>query len=398
MKRILFITTSNLTTNPRLLKELRVLSLENECIFIGFRLGNWSDQYEQQQLSAEHNVKTIYLSATRSPFIPWLFSTVAQYLSVLLVRIFKKSVLINAMASNKRSLLLWNYVKANVRDVDLIIAHNIGTLLPAFKLGKRLGIPFHFDVEDFYPGEGVIREAFQPEDNCEAFLMKKLLPFAHRVTFASQPIMDETRKLCPHIERPLLINNSFEKSEFVTPTEVNGKKIQLVWYSQNINHSRGLEPFIEVLKAFAEDYHLTLIGQLHQPFAGNWIEPNKHFIDVVPPQLQMDLHRSLGKYDIGLALEPGKDLNNELALSNKIWAYLQAGLYIIATDTEGQKAFIRQYEDHGMLTSIEQGDLKSCLEKIVEDREMIRKGKLRRFQLVSDAASWEAEALKLSID
>ena len=374
------------------------MSLENECIFIGFRLGNWSDQYEQQQLSVEHNVKTIYLSATRSPFIPWLFSTVAQYLSVLLVRIFRRSVLINAMASNKRSLLLWSFVKANIRDVDLIIAHNIGTLYPAYKLSQHLNKPFHFDVEDFYPGEGVLRGQFNPGNNQEAFLMKNLLPFALRVTFASQPIMDETLRLSDDIRRPLLINNCFSKIEFDAPSEVTPEKIQLVWYSQNINHSRGLEPFIEVLKSFSDDFQLTLIGQLHQPFADNWIEPNKHFIKVIPPQLQVDLHRSLGKYDIGLALEPGKDFNNELALSNKIWAYLQAGLYIIATDTEGQRILINQYTGHGILTSIDPNELKKCLQKVIDEKELIRQGKLRRFNSVTDVASWEVESLKLAVD
>ena len=398
MKRILFITTSNLTTNPRLLKELRTLSLQNDCIFVGFSLGNWSDQYEAHQLTADHRVKSIYLSATRSPFLPWFWSTLTQYLSLFLVKIFKRSIRLNSLASNKRSLLLWNFINKNIHDIDLIIAHNIGTLYPAYKLAQRLKVPFHFDVEDFYPGEGILRKNFSSGDNQEAFLMKKLLPFATKSTFASQPIMDETLRLCDNIKRPLVVNNCFSKTEFVVPEESVSGKIRLVWYSQNINHSRGLEPFIEVLKTFSNDFQLTLIGQLHQPFAESWIEPNKHFIEVIPPQLQVDLHRSLGKYDIGLALEPGKDFNNELALSNKIWAYLQAGLYIIATDTDGQRGFIHQYRDHGVLTSIDQGELKSCLQKIVEEKEMIRKGKRKRFQMVTDAASWETEALKLSID
>jgi hypothetical protein len=45
--------------------------------------------------------------------------------------------------------------------------------------------------------------------------------------------------------------------------------------------------------------------------------------------------------DIGLALESKTaDFNRDICLTNKILAYAQAGLYIFATDTFGQRDFL----------------------------------------------------------
>src|SRR5205823_4048733 len=44
-------------------------------------------------------------------------------------------------------------------------------------------------------------------------------------------------------------------------------------------------------------------------------------------------------YDVGLAVEPGFSVNNRLALSNKAFTYVLAGLAVILTDTPGQREF-----------------------------------------------------------
>lgn len=42
-------------------------------------------------------------------------------------------------------------------------------------------------------------------------------------------------------------------------------------------------------------------------------------------------------FDVGLSVEPGFSRNNELALSNKSFAYLVAGLAVAFTNTPGQR-------------------------------------------------------------
>jgi hypothetical protein len=53
------------------------------------------------------------------------------------------------------------------------------------------------------------------------------------------------------------------------------------------------------------------------------------------------------QFDIGLALEPGSTTNNRLAISNKIFTYLMAGLPVVVSLTPGQAWLLNQAEAAG---------------------------------------------------
>jgi hypothetical protein len=108
------------------------------------------------------------------------------------------------------------------------------------------------------------------------------------------------------------------------------------------------------------------------------------------------LHASLSEYDIGLALElSSRDLNKDIALSNKMHAYYQAGLYILATDTAAQKDFIDSHPASGKTFSqISPESFLSVMEDILKNITKIRSGSLSRYQSAAKQ-SWETESGKL---
>ncbi|GMV78113.1 MAG: hypothetical protein AMXMBFR79_12460 [Chitinophagaceae bacterium] len=79
-KRILFISSTNLTTNPRIVKELKLaVSLGYSVRFLGFSLNNWSAKIEEQhKKELQETVALHYISAERRPFIPWFLSSVVE--------------------------------------------------------------------------------------------------------------------------------------------------------------------------------------------------------------------------------------------------------------------------------------------------------------------------------
>ena len=107
--------------------------------------------------------------------------------------------------------------------------------------------------------------------------------------------------------------------------------MKFVWFSQQIDKGRGLELILPVLDQFRDQIELHLIGNPKKQFEEEFLEERK-FIFLHNTMPQSELHIILSEYDVGLALEPGKDLNNKLAISNKIFAYAQAGLHVLATD------------------------------------------------------------------
>jgi hypothetical protein len=119
--------------------------------------------------------------------------------------------------------------------------------------------------------------------------------------------------------------------------------MRLIWFSQNISTGRGLEFILDSWPALSSFCELTLIGRQHESIKERLasIEPSITILDAMD---QKKLHATLSQFDIGLALElSAADLNKQLALSNKLIAYAQAGLFVLATDTPAQVDFIKQY-------------------------------------------------------
>jgi glycosyltransferase involved in cell wall biosynthesis len=277
-------------------------------------------------------------------------------------------------------------------------------------MGKKWHIPFIFDVEDYHPGE-FIRFDTANEKYRREFLMKKLLPEAAAITSASPLIGKYTLDLIGGHPNHQVILNSFPQGEFIEPPnhQINSStnQLKLVWFSQKISFGRGLEQLFEALQLLGEDwdsgklpFHLTLIGDLDAGFdvsvisgfrQGRW----SSCLTILPPMKQGDLHRSLAKYDIGLALEPGKDLNNLLAVSNKIIAYAQAGLYILATDTPAQKQFIQQHESCGLLCGQTAEGMRDGILAMIYSKKDILENRSNRDEMANDF-TWEKESLKFS--
>ncbi|WP_439883016.1 hypothetical protein ACSX1A_07575 [Pontibacter sp. MBLB2868] len=309
---------------------------------------------------------------------------------------FKDVAIINAYGHSKRSLLLAAELNKLKGNYDIVIAHNLAALYPAYIFAKRQKIPFAFDVEDYHPGE-IVRDGSRNEVFRRRFLLRKFLPLAKYISYASNLIGEHIlADLYPNqVDHHFLIPNCFPESEFASPLAlVQPGKLRLVWFSQYITSNRGLEELIEALKAFNGQFELHLIGTLKEHFKTE-IEKYKDFIFMYKAMKQVDLHRFISKFDVGLALEMSSvDLNKDIAVSNKIYAYAQAGLYILATNTKGQTGFVKQYPWSGEVVGQSTSHLVSALANLFRNRVAIRSGAADRYQKAL-LLSWVKESQKL---
>jgi glycosyltransferase involved in cell wall biosynthesis len=401
--KIIILSSVNLSVNPRALKELLAASkLFDKVIFVGFDIKGWTTKTEtaiKEQLPS--NIQTIYLSATRKPFMVWFIATVIQKLTQLLYSTFGNNIKINAYASNKRSYSLKNYLNKNrekLKDADLVIAHTLATLYPAYSFCSKHKISFGFDVEDYHPGE-YIKNDITNEIKRREFLMQKIIPHTTYLTYASPLIGEKTISLTKFRGMHALINNSFFSQEFNVSSyknkiNIHKDKINLVWFSQNISFGRGLEIFLPVLDKL-ENCHLYLIGSLNSDFDKKYTISKHHKISVLGVLSQPDLHAALTQFDIGLALDYSeKDLNRQLALTNKIFAYYQAGLYIFAFNTPAQKIFIEEYNCGILADHKNENNVMHAFRYISNNISEIREFKKERQEL-SKIIAWENEVSKL---
>jgi hypothetical protein len=107
---------------------------------------------------------------------------------------------------------------------------------------------------------------------------------------------------------------------------------------------------------------------------------------------QKELHLQLSQYDAGLAIEDaGSDFNRDICLTNKIWSYFQAGLYIIASDTTAQQLFISQYAQNGICISLDAENLDHQINSLLQNKQQIRIAKSVRIEQAA-SVNWENES------
>src|SRR5690606_17167044 len=193
------------------------------------------------------------------------------------------------------------------------------------------------------------------------------------ISFASPLIEVESNKLVSlNKSKQLLINNSFFEEEFIPPKEIDDDKVQFVWFSQYISFGRGLELFLHAADALSNKLHLTLIGYIDAEFHQKELASGK-FVSIKGPMHQRELHQQLANYDIGLALELNTaDFNRNICLTNKIFAYSQAGLYVLATDTDSQKQFLGEFSEYGLLTAQNPIAIRKKIEEIISNKKYLR--------------------------
>lgn len=400
LKKILFVTTSSLATNPRLIKEMETLLSMADITCLAFSIGGWSNEVDEKIKRTLPRIRFIQLSAGRTPFYNWLKSTLIALFCQTVWPFFKQNLWISAYASFKRSWLLKKTLQQlKTERFDLVVGHNLGALYPVYLHSVKTRTPFAFDVEDYHPGERIDQD-FQNERRRRSFLMKQLLPKAHYVTYASPLIKKTTLELYKRNgqakqKNQIVITNAFPKKEFQLYAPEHNNKVTFVWFSQNISANRGLEMILPTLHHYANQIKVLLIGKLDVSFFESFLKPYQHFLEIMPPVNQKDLHQLVSKCDVGLALELNKsDFNRQICLTNKIYAYAQAGLYILATDTPAQTQFINQNKGFGITVNQTVPDIERAILSILKEIQSIRQEKAKRFEAAKKIA-WEIEAKKL---
>jgi len=99
------------------------------------------------------------------------------------------------------------------------------------------------------------------------------------------------------------------------------------------------------------------------------------------------------QFDVGLASETGFCLNNNIALSNKIFTYIQSGLAVAASNTPAQSALMNQYSNTGKIYK-SATELANILNAYNAGREMLYQTKKDSYQTGQTELNWETESEK----
>jgi len=276
---------------------------------------------------------------------------------------------------------------------DLYIAHTEFGILVGKELIRK-GVKLAYDIEDWYSHDYLVPER-------PVALFKSLEKFALEnglyCSCPSQSMATALEKNYPSGKTVQVMYNGFSEKENTTEDAPAGSSSSLVWFSQTIGPGRGLETILKALHVLETKIELHLIGACVAGYDAelNRIFPfNKgHQLIIHPAVKHHELVSILAQHNIGLAIENNTPENKNRTVSNKILQYLQAGIKVLATDTEGQKEVAAFFPDTVTTVPVDHPELwAKQIDILLQSAPVNRRTQLQQF---NEQFSWEAQEKKL---
>lgn len=403
-KKVCLITPGHLASNPRLVKEARALTTSGYQVHLIYtQYVPYLIDFDNVILKKNPSWTCNYLNRTsKSIYIQsqnYLAAALQKICLMLLLR-GKKTDFNLCHAINRY--FSWQLKKAIATKADLYIAHNLAALPVAIFAAKKNQSKCGFDAEDFHRHE-ISDDLENPDVVLKSLIENQYFPQTDYLSAGSLPIAQLYQKLFPAKNINPILNVFPMVKEVQLPTENINQPLKLFWFSQSIGLNRGLQDVISALKILENEcIELHLLGFLTD-------ETNKKLQELVAEQTfkkkpTIIFHQPVyadklpifaAQFDVGLALEPGFCINNNAALSNKIFTYLQAGLAIAASDTLAQKQFIAANPALGFCYEKGNGQqLAAILKQLIVEPALLQKTKLAAYQAAHENLNWETESQK----
>ena len=394
--KIIFITSAQVSANPRLLKEaLSLFSAGFEVKVIWCPLSPWADNFDEKLFLKYRNIHWVKAgyNAKDQP-ICYLYARLRQKVWQYFYKIFG-----NKFDAAIKSLVLFSQELTSLainHKADVYIGHNLGALTAIVKASKAYKAKSIFDFEDYYRGE--------LDDNSIYSRMIKdveniYIPRVSSITAAS-PAIAEAYRLLFLDQSFSIINNCFPLEYSIKNIRTLPQKpLKLFWFSQYIGKQRGLESVLKAMSLLGDDeITLTLIGSISsnikQYYAELLISLNIKIEQILflGPVSEDNIVSIATMHHIGLASEFVHNQNRDLCLTNKLFMYLLAGNAIVATDTLAQKYFLNENQGIGSLYEQEDAiDLTRVLKNYIDNPELLDIHRKNALDLSKTKYNWDIE-------
>ncbi len=396
INRIVLVTSAQPSANPRLIKEVMILHSQGfQLTVIWCPLSIWADSFDQELFIKYPDIKWVKAGYHfRLQKFGFLYARIRQKIWHFVFKLIG-----SRFDAPIKSLVLYSQELNSLalkHKADLYIGHNLGALPAIFSASKYYNAKSIFDFEDYHRGE---LKDFSIQTNKIKLIESKYIPFVSAITAASPAIAQAYSIEFPN-KSISTINNCFPYSYALDRLrDFPTKPLKLFWFSQYIGKNRGLENVIKTMSAFSKhEVTLTLLGAAT-------IEIKEYFQDLfdksklstndlifIDPVFEKDIVSIASMHHIGLASEPGRDINNELALSNKIMMYLLAGNALICSDTISQKSFLNENPNIGLLYMKDNSlDLSEKLKMYILNPALLANHRKNALELAKTRYNWDIE-------
>jgi glycosyltransferase involved in cell wall biosynthesis len=389
-KTICIITQSHLCNNPRVLKEARTLAENGYAIHVLTTVIS-GELFQQDQMAIKYlNIHLIPVADLSKRNFQSILDRGVNKLGRLLIKYLGLETSLALGYGSYRYFKKSSAVKADLYICHQELATYIGTRL------IKKGFKVAFDFEDWYSEDLLANARAERPINLlrrteSTALNKGISCVTTSVVLAKKLAQTYSCKL------PVVIYNVFpphadlpeKPKEFATP-------LKLFWFSQTIGPGRGLKEFIYLLTSIETKLELHLLGNvdaIYREKLSTFI-PKQHGLYFHKPVSAKKLSEKIAEFDIGLALEMTRPLSRNYTITNKFFQYLQSGLPIIISETDGQNEGFEKFKPGFKLSQKPSNKEITALENWLNDPAKLHSARQRAIA-AAHFYNWEDESKKL---
>jgi glycosyltransferase involved in cell wall biosynthesis len=175
----------------------------------------------------------------------------------------------------------------------------------------------------------------------------------------------------------------------------------LYWFSQTVGPDRGLDTAVAALGLARSRPHLYLRGakaagfaqRLHDLARKNGVEGRVHLLEPAAPA---DMERLAAAYDIGLVSDIGHVENRRIALTNKLFSFLLAGIPVVASAIPAHRDLANALGPALALYDPDNSEqLANAVDALLLDPDRLRLARSEAWRLGQDRYNWEQERAAL---
>ena len=397
-RRVCILTPGHLSTNPRLVKEADALAEAGfDVSVLAADFIPWAQDADRSFEDRSWKVVRTLSFGPHSPRVTHAVQLVRQHLARLMVAAGVRSAPIVLAA--------WHPIGPDLvraaLDVraDLYIAHYPAAFPAAAIAAQQHQARYAFDAEDYHLGDTPDGPEYNAQRQMLRAIEDRYLPACAYVTAASPGIADAYAKAYD-IARPTVVLNVFPRAQApccATPRGTATPGPSVYWFSQTIGSDRGLECAVRAIGLAQSRPHLYLRGT---PAAGfldrlREIAGEVNALDrlhVLPPAAPSEMVQLAAAYDVGLVGETGHTPNRRIALTNKQFTFLLAGIPVVMSDVPAHQDVAPAMGDAARLYPVDDpAGLAVALDTLLGDPASLASARNAAWRLGQERFNWDLE-------
>jgi glycosyltransferase involved in cell wall biosynthesis len=284
---------------------------------------------------------------------------------------------------------------------DVVHVHDVHPLAAAIEYAETARRPVRviYDAHEYVPGLAVGGARTQRAVDGWAAMEREFVRRADRVITVAPGIAEVLQGTYALPELPHVVYNAPVTGDFTAPRSLRAEArvaddVPLAVYSGALSAARGVDTAVAAL-AHAPGVHLAVVSVPYpHPFAAQLTATAARAgvadrLHLVPPVPSVTVPSYLCSADVAVSPILPVSASYDMALPNKLFEFLHAGLPIVVSDCKAMAAFVTE---HGLGRSFHAGDaadLANALRATLEDPPLPDTAVLRR------EFSWQAQESRL---